>query len=226
MQSKNLSMFANVWMRFKAAFVANGGWSSKKNIAYIILFLWGFHTFLREQGWLRKKSVRGKHIFITGAGSGLGRSLAQKFAKKGAKLTLSDVNVEGLEETKRIIKQETGTDLNVNCQRLDVSSRQNVSELAAQCKDLFGDVDILINNAGVVQVKPITEQNEKFAGKVMAINAECHFWLVREFIQAMMRKNSGHIVSVSSIAGIAGTPGMTDYCASKFAAYGFNEALR
>lgn len=60
----------------------------------------------------------------------------------------------------------------------------------------------------------------------MNINAECHFWLVREFIQPMMRKNSGHIVSVSSIAGIAGTPGMTDYCASKFAAYGFNEALR
>jgi len=75
--------------------------------------------------------VKGKHVFITGAGSGLGRSLAQKFAKKGAKLTLSDVNVEGLEETKRIIKSETGTDLNVNCQRLDVSSRQNVSELAA-----------------------------------------------------------------------------------------------
>lgn len=74
--------------------------------------------------------MRGKHIFITGAGSGLGRMLAQKFAKKGAKLTLSDVNVEGLEETKRIIKSETGTDLNVNCQRLDVSNRQNVADLA------------------------------------------------------------------------------------------------
>ena len=68
--------------------------------------------------------------------------------------------------------------------------------------------------------------NENFAGKSMVINVESHFWLCKEFVPAMMEKNSGHVVSVSSIAGLAGTPGMTDYCASKFAAYGFNEALR
>jgi len=96
-----------------------------------VIFLYGLWTFCKEQGFLPKKSVRGKHIFITGAGSGLGRMLAQKFAKKGAKLTISDVNVDGLEETKRIIKSETGTDMNINCQRLDVSSRQNVADLAA-----------------------------------------------------------------------------------------------
>lgn len=87
-------------------------------------------------------------------------------------------------------------------------------------------MDILINNAGVVQGKALHEMNEKFAGKVMVINAESHFWLCKEFIEPMMNKNSGHVVSISSIAGLAGTPGMTDYCASKFAAYGFNEALR
>jgi all-trans-retinol dehydrogenase (NAD+) len=124
-------MFATLWMRFKNVFVQNGGWSSKKNIACIFVFLWGFYTFIKEQGWLPKKSVRGKHIFITGAGSGLGRMMAQTFAKKGAKLTISDVNIDGLEETKRIIKSETGTDLNINCQKLDVSNRQNVADLAA-----------------------------------------------------------------------------------------------
>ena len=226
MESKNLTMFASLWMRFKLAFVKNGGWSSKKNIAYIFFFTWGLYTFIKEQGWLPKKSVRGKHIFITGAGSGLGRMMSQKFAKLGAKLTLADINVEGLEETKKMIKSETGTDLNVNIQKLDVSNRQNVTDLAIQCKEMFGDVDILVNNAGVVQGKAITEMNERFASKVMVINAESHFWLVKEFIEPMMKKNSGHVVSISSIAGIAGTPGMTDYCASKFAAYGFNEALR
>jgi all-trans-retinol dehydrogenase (NAD+) len=63
--------------------------------------------------------------------------------------------------------------------------------------------------------------NENFAGKTMVINAESHFWLCKEFIPAMMEKNSGQIVSISSIAGIAGSPGMTDYSASKFAAFGF-----
>ena len=67
----------------------NGGWSSKKNILFIILFFWAFYTVCREQGWLPKKSVRGKHIFITGAGSGLGRLMAIKFAELGAKVTVS-----------------------------------------------------------------------------------------------------------------------------------------
>lgn len=70
------------------------------------------------------------------------------------------------------------------------------------------------------------DSNENFISKTMVINAESHFWLIKDVIGPMMRKNSGHIVSIASIAGIAGTAGMTDYCASKFAAYGLNEALR
>ena len=66
-----------------------------------ILFFWAMHTFMREQGWLwLQKNVRDKHIFLTGAGSGLGRLMALKFAKMGAKLSLVDLNFKGLEETK------------------------------------------------------------------------------------------------------------------------------
>ena len=60
----------------------------------------------------------------------------------------------------------------------------------------------------------------------MVINAECHSWLVRDLLPEMMKLNQGHIVSIASIAGVAGLPYGTDYCASKFAAYGFNESLR
>ena len=84
----------------------------------------------------------------------------------------------------------------------------------------------MVNNAGVVQGKSFMDSNENFISKTMVINAESHFWLIKDVIGPMMRKNSGHIVSIASIAGIAGTAGMTDYCASKFAAYGLNEALR
>jgi all-trans-retinol dehydrogenase (NAD+) len=215
-----------IWQNLKTNFHKNGGWKSKKNFLMMFLFLWALHTFLRERGWLPKKSVRGKHIFITGAGSGLGRMMAIKFARLGAKLTISDINLEGIEETKRLIKCEVGTDQNVNGQKLDVSSREAITEIANQCRSVFGDVDILINNAGVVQGKVVQEMNEKLAGKVMIINAECHFWLTREFIQPMMAKRKGHVVSISSVAGLAGSAGLSDYSASKFAAYGFQESLR
>lgn len=62
--------------------------------------------------------------------------------------------------------------------------------------------------------------------KTMVINAESHFWLINEFIGSMLKRNDGHIVSIASVAGIAGCPDMTDYCASKFGALGLMEALR
>ena len=70
------------------------------------------------------------------------------------------------------------------------------------------------------------EMSENLANKTMVINAESHFWLVREFVPAMMRRNKGHVVSIASMAGICAQPALADYCASKFAAVGFQEALR
>lgn len=90
----------------------------------------------------------------------------------------------------------------------------------------YGEVDILVNNAGVIQGKSILELNEEHASRTMVINLESHFWLIREFLPAMLRKNEGHIVGVASMAGLAGAPYLTDYCASKFGCVGLMEALR
>ena len=121
-------------------------------------FVWGFlvllasitYVFFKERGWLPKQDIRGKHIYLTGAGSGLGRGMALKFAKLGANLTLSDINEAGLLETKQIIKNQTGSNKNVFTIKLDVSNRNAISESAKLCKKKFGKVDILINNAGIV----------------------------------------------------------------------------
>jgi len=72
----------------------------------------------------------------------------------------------------------------------------------------------------------VHEMNEVMAHKTMVVNAESHFWLVKDVLPDMMERNSGHIVSIASLAGVAGLPAMSDYCASKAAAYLFNEALR
>ena len=68
--------------------------------------------------------------------------------------------------------------------------------------------------------------DEKLASKVMVVNAECNWWIIREFLPQMMERNSGHIVAIASCAGLAGSAGLADYCASKFAQYGFHESLR
>jgi len=88
----------------KIKFVENGGWTSKQNILYLFLGIWALYTFIKNKGWLPKKSVYKKHIFLTGAGSGLGREMSKRFAKMGANLTLVDLNLQGLEETKKLIK--------------------------------------------------------------------------------------------------------------------------
>ena len=84
----------------------------------------------------------------------------------------------------------------------------------------------MINNAGLVQGKLFLEMSEADASKTMVVNAESHFWTIKEFLPSMVERNRGQIVCISSMAGKAGSPGLTDYCASKFACYGFMEALR
>ncbi len=109
---------------------------------------------------------------------------------------------------------------------MDVGNREQISEVAQKCQEHYGSVDILINNAGIVQGKFITDMNEVLASKTMIVNAESNIWTAREFLPSMIKKNSGHVVTISSVAGMTGCAGMTDYCASKFAAFGFSESLR
>jgi len=110
-------------------FVNNGGFRSPKVVFMLSLFLYCFYVFIKQRGWLPKKSIRGEHIFLTGAGSGIGRLMAIQFAKMGCQLSLSDVNMEGLEETKKIVSSKVGSavaDQNVIIFKCDVSSPESV----------------------------------------------------------------------------------------------------
>ena len=207
-----------------------GGFTSIWFWVIMFISLWTMWVAARENGCLRKKDVKGKHIFITGAGSGLGRDMARRFAKLGAKVTISDINKKGLDETVELIEKDTGKKGDSYPLILDVSNRSNITEVFKKAKEHFGVVDILINNAGIVQNKLFKDTNEAMCSKTMVINAESHFWTCKEVIEDMMDRNNGkgegQIVAIASLAGLAGAPLVTDYCASKGAAYMFNEALR
>uniref|UniRef100_A0A8C8S5D2 Short chain dehydrogenase/reductase family 16C member 5 n=1 Tax=Pelusios castaneus TaxID=367368 RepID=A0A8C8S5D2_9SAUR len=172
---------------------------------------------------VRKKSVVGEIVLITGAGSGIGRLLALKFARLGATLVLWDINQEGNKETSRLA-QENGA-VRVHAYMCDCSKRQEIYRVADQVKKEVGDVSILINNAGIVTGKKFIDCPDSLMEKTMEVNIMAHFWTYKAFLPAMMASNHGHLVSIASSAGLIGVNGLSDYCASKFAAVGFAETI-
>lgn len=171
----------------------------------------------------RKKNVSGEIVLITGAGSGIGRLLAVKFANLGATVVLWDINQEGLNGTVRLAK-EKGTG-RVHSYICDCSKRQDIYRVADQVKKEVGDVSILINNAGIVIGKRFLDSPDSLLEKTMEVNTMAHFWTYKAFLPAMIAANHGHLVSIASCAGLCGTSQASDYCASKFAAVGFAESI-
>eukprot|EP00123_Amoebidium_parasiticum_P010678 comp20244_c0_seq1/m.25303 comp20244_c0_seq1/g.25303 ORF comp20244_c0_seq1/g.25303 comp20244_c0_seq1/m.25303 type:complete len:309 (-) comp20244_c0_seq1:737-1663(-) len=170
-----------------------------------------------------KKDLNGKIVVITGAGSGIGRLMSLRLAKLGCYVLLWDLSLESAEKVAVEIIEAGGK---AKAYQSDVSDRETVYRLANQIKEEVGPVDILINNAGIVSGKKILDVPDGLAEKTMDVNTTAHFWTIKAFLPGMLERNSGHIVGVASAAGILGTAGLVDYCASKFGAVGLMESIR
>ncbi len=161
----------------------------------------------------------GQIVVITGAGSGIGRALAQLLDARGCELVLADVNTTGLDETQAALKRKA------TLQPLDVSKREQIEALAASVEQQHGRVDLVVNNAGVTVHDTVEHGSYEDFEWVMNIN----FWGVvygtKAFLPAMLKRKSGVIANVSSIFGIVGWPLQSAYNASKFAVRGFTEVL-
>jgi len=164
-----------------------------------------------------------KNVLITGGASGIGRLMAGFMAEKGATIVLWDINEEGLKEAADEIAEKGGKVIANTC---DITDKEAVYKTADKVKMEIGNIDILINNAGVVSGKPFWECSDEELQMTMDVNTMSLFWTVKAFLPDMIEANSGHIVTISSAAGIVGATQLTDYNASKFAAFGFDESLR
>jgi all-trans-retinol dehydrogenase (NAD+) len=167
--------------------------------------------------------INGKRALITGAASGIGRLLATQLATAGARLVLWDIDAEGLAK----VQAELGAaghaaDIYV----CDLTRREEISAVAGQTLAQSGPIDILINNAGVVSGKNLLDISDAEIERTFQVNTLALFWTVRAFLPSMLERGDGHLVTVASAAGLAGTARLTDYCSSKFAAVGFDESLR
>lgn len=169
------------------------------------------------------KSVDGKVVLITGSGHGVGRELALRFARLGARLVLVDIHKENNEFVANEVKQEMGSA--PHSYQCDVSDEKQVRQLARRVADEVGPVAVLVNNAAVTQCQPLLTLKPDQIRRTLDVNLLSHFWMIQEFLPGMLAQKEGHIVAISSIAGYLGTGYLTDYCASKFAVRGLMCAL-
>ena len=168
------------------------------------------------------KDFKNKNCFLTGAASGIGRSFALALAKEGMNLYISDINMERLANVKKEIEEMGCKVIAVKC---DVSKFEDFEKAAKDFHSIFGDMDLLINNAGIAISGGIEELELEDWKKVLDINLWSIIYSLKVFLPRMLEKKSGHIVNVASTAGVCGTSEPLPYITSKFAVVGLSEAL-
>ncbi len=160
---------------------------------------------------------------VTGAGSGIGRALAQQLAAAGSALALADIDEAGLEQTAQTLGKKSVV---VSTHAVDVAKEENVKSLADEVKERHGRLTLLINNAGVSLHGDFEEVSLDDFRWLMGINFWGTVYGVKYFLPLLKQERRAHIVNLSSLFGIIAPAGQVPYAASKFAVRGFTEALR
>jgi short-subunit dehydrogenase len=163
-----------------------------------------------------------RRVWITGASSGIGEALAEAFHNAGAKLILSARREDEL----RRVQAKCGGEPNTRILPLDMSLTSDLAGNARAALGMFGGIDVLVLNAGISQRSLARDTDESVYRRLMEVNFFGPEALTRAILPSMLEKKSGHIVVISSIAGKFGVPLRSGYSATKFALYGFYEALR
>lgn len=168
-------------------------------------------------------SFDGKVALVTGAARGIGRSIAETFAMRGAQVVLADLNFDQVNETALEIAKTSG--VNTVALPVDVSDTNSANEMVTKAIGEFGHVEILVNNAGITRDTLIMRMEEADWDAVIDINLKGAFNCSKAIIRPMMKQRYGRIVNISSVSGLAGQAGQTNYSASKAGLIGFTKAL-
>ncbi len=164
-------------------------------------------------------SLTGKTALVTGASGGIGSAIARALDRAGARVALSGTRVDALQAVQRELTHEPIV------LPASLSDAGAVNELVPQAEAVMGKLDILISNAGVTKDGLLLRMKDEDFQNVLAINLEAYFRLARAALRGMMKNRFGRIIGVSSVVGVTGNPGQTNYCASKAGMIGFSKAL-
>ena len=168
--------------------------------------------------------IKGNNVLITGGASGIGRIMGRMALERGAKsLIIWDINEANISSTVEEYKK-LGT---VKGYKIDVSNSEHVQEIAAKTEKECGDVDIVINCAGIVaNNETFDKQTLRDIERTMDINATAPMVIAQQFLPKMLERNHGHICNIASAAGMLANPRMSVYAASKWAVIGWSDSVR
>lgn len=163
--------------------------------------------------------LTGKRALVTGASGGIGGAIARSLHARGAVVALSGTRQDALDR----LGGELGERTHTVC--ADLSDPESVEALPRQAAEVMGGIDILINNAGITRDQLLLRMKDDDWSDVMRVNMESAFRLSRAILRSMMKARYGRIVSITSVVGVTGNAGQTNYAASKAAMIGFSKAL-
>jgi NAD(P)-dependent dehydrogenase (short-subunit alcohol dehydrogenase family) len=167
------------------------------------------------------KNLKDKIVAITGAASGIGRSLALNLADEGCHLAISDINETGLKETADMVCSRS-KNLRITTHKVDTSDHKQVKQYADDVVKAHGEVHIIINNAGVVITETIEDLSYEDFEWLMGINLWGVIYGCKEFLPYLKKQDSAHIINISSVNGIFTNPNNGPYCTAKFAVQGIH----
>lgn len=177
--------------------------------------------------------MQGRVVLVTGGARGIGRGIAEAFLKAGASVMVADLgsaaadwayDLAGNEELERTVAEQAVLG-EVRATQLDVTVKASCEEAVASTIRAFGGLDVLVNNAGVVQSGATEDFSEADWDRIFAVNTKGIFLMTQAAIPALKKSAHAAIINTASIAGKKGHPGMAAYCGSKFAAIGITQSL-
>jgi NAD(P)-dependent dehydrogenase (short-subunit alcohol dehydrogenase family) len=163
-----------------------------------------------------------KVALITGAGSGIGRAMAQVFSREGARVVVADYSAEGGAETVQLVKEAGGEATFVH---VDVTNATSVQEMVRQALATHGRVDILCNNAGVGSTQTVLDTSEEAWDRVFDVDVKGVFLCSKYMLPHMIEAGGGVVLNTASVAGLVGLPNRAAYCAAKGAVITLTKAM-
>jgi 3-oxoacyl-[acyl-carrier protein] reductase len=161
--------------------------------------------------------LKGKVAIVTGAGSGIGEATAVKFAHEGARDAVCDINLPACEKVVKSIADAGGTAMAVH---LDVTDKASVAAMVEGVMQAWGRVDTLVNNAGIVQDAQLKKMTDEQFDRVIDVNLKGVYHCTKAVVDIMLAQGTGCILNASSIVGLYGNFGQTNYAATKFGVIG------